>query len=892
MALPVPAPKLSIPPLRPHAIRRPRLLGRLDEGLLQGRSLSLVSAPAGFGKSTLLAEWAAASGRTVAWLSLGAGGRVLLQLAASLNEAAPDCAADAVALLQSRRPPSSETVLTGLINEIDGLDRDIILVLDDYHAADSAELDRSIAFLLDNLPSRLHLAIATREDPMLPLARLRARNLLTEIRAADLRFTPEEASDFLRHAMGLELSPDDVASLEEGTEGWIAGLQMAALSLEGQEDASGLIKAFRGSHRFALDYLAEEVLARQPPSIQAFLLKTSILERLCGPLCDALLGAAEDGGPGARPSGQEALERLERANLFLTALDGERKWFRYHGLFRELLRQRLMQARAGPAGPGKDSIADLHAKASVWFEQAGLLLDAFRHAAASGDVDRAEGIAGSGQLPLDSPDAVMEILDWIRTLPPDLLDPRPSLRVLGAGLALTAGRTAGVEEALAAAERALRLKAGATEGRALLGRIAAARATLGLTRYQPDIIMAEAGKAIETLPPEDLPFRFTAQWTMAFGNFLLGDREAAAKGFAAAHSLGLATKDGFASQLALCSIGEMQALDNRLHEAAGTYGRAILLFGEHPLPDACEAHLGLARIRYEWNDLDAAEEGGERSLYLARNYEESIDRFVPCELLLARIARARGQTAKAGARLAALAATAKARGFVHRLPEIEALRGRLLLEEGDREGAAGLMEGRGEGQDLDRARLLLAKGEAGQATAVLEAGLCRLDRPGWGSERLRLKALLSISLDSAGRPGDAMRAFEEVLEGAEDEGMVRLFLDEGRPMANLLAQAKERGRHRAYAGSLLAALAADLETRTRAVEAGPAGADAGLAEPLSRRELEVLRLVADGLSNQGIAERLFLALDTVKGHNRRIFDKLGVKRRTEAIARARGLGLL
>lgn len=850
-------------------------MARLDEGLRRGRSLTLVSAPAGFGKTSIVGEWASGCGRAVAWLSLdeadGELPRFLLYLAAALGSVEKGFCADAMAALQLSLNPPAELILGGIINEIDGLSRDIILVLDDYHAVDSARVDEAVAFLLDHPSPRLHLAIATREDPALPLARLRARDHLTELRAADLRFTYEEARDFLGNAMGLDLSDDLVQAIEGRTEGWVAGLQLAALSLADQGDAANFVEAFSGSHRFALDYLAEEVFRRQGGGVQAFLLRTSILDRLCGPLCDFLMGDGAELGPGLAASGQETLEALVRANLFITSVDSEARWYRYHGLFAEVLRQRL----------GREEAARLHVRVSQWFEAEGLYLDAFRHAAAGGDIDRAAGLAGSREMPIHFPGTVPAILDWLVSLPPTVLEGRPGLRVLFATLSLAAGRASGVEEALDAAEESLRALVGEARPRALVGRIAAARATLALSRYQAEAIVAQARKALDYLPGDDLAFRFTALWTMAFGQMLRGERAAAGDGFAKALALSKRSGDPFASQLALCSMGEVAEADNRLHEAAATYRRAIAVFGDHPLPNASEAHLGLARVSYEWNDLDGAEAEGEQSLLLSRQYDQALDRFVPCELFLARVKLARGLVGVAASRLDGLAATARARGFLHRLPELAALRVEVHLRLGETEAATRLAGSYD--LPLSQARVLLARGEASRARTLLDAQRAQMEGWGWRKEALEATTLLALALSEDGQKDAALGVLDEALAPAEAGGCIRLFLDEGRPMAELLSAAARQGKKADYAGHLLGAFAA---------EASPSPPSMTLMDPLSRRELEVLGLIAQGLSNQEIGERLFLALDTVKGHNRRIFEKLEVKRRTEAIARSRELGLL
>jgi LuxR family maltose regulon positive regulatory protein len=896
---PILATKLFMPPPRPHAVPRPRLVERLGDAEGPGRALTLVSAPAGFGKTTLVSAWIdqrtrQRPGLRVAWLSLDEGdndpSHFLLYLAAALHGAEPSCGGDAIAALLSPQPPSAEAVLIDLINEIDGTARDFVLVLDDYHAVHSSQVDDQLAFLLEHLPPRLRLVIATREDPNLPLARMRARSELAELRAADLRFSTDEAAEFLHGVMGLKLTAADIAALESRTEGWVAGLQLAALSMQGLKDVAGFIHSFTGSHRFVLDYLAEEVLRHQPESIQAFLLRTSILDRFCGSLCDAVM--REEPGPRPDPvlSGQEALECLERANLFIVPLDGERRWYRYHRLFADLLRQRLQQSFASNRVGGTPNAAALHVRASDWYEANGLPIEAFHHAAAAADIDRAERLIKSREMPLHFRGAVIAILDWLASLPADVLDARPSLRVLTATMSLVAGRTTGVEEALLAAERVLQGAAPDETVRGLTGRIAAARATLALTRYQPDAIMVQSRRALEYLSPDDLPFRSTVMWTMAFAHFLQGDRAAAARAYAELESLSRAAGDAFFTQLALCGLGETAELENRLHQAAEIYRQALRSFGDHPQPNANEAHLGLARIFYEWNDLDAAEEHGERGLQLARQYDSSIDRFILGELILARVALARGHVAAAAARLDELATTAQRPEFRHRLPEIAALQVPALLCQGNVEAAAHLADTFD--LPLGRARVLLAQNEPSSALAVLEPPLQQMEARGWPDERLKMLALQALALHAEGREDDALRKLVQTMGLAEGGGFIRFFLDEGASMARLLTLAAERGMMPAYTGRLLTALAAEKPLRENASAESASALSRSLPEPLSQRELEVLTLVAQGLSNQEIGERLFLALDTIKGHNRRIFDKLQVKRRTEAIARARELNLL
>src|SRR5437868_5017194 len=418
MPTPILATKLYIPPLRPNVVIRPRLLERLNEGLY--RKLTLIAAPAGFGKTTLVSEWVEGIERPkarTAWLSLDEGdndpARFLAYLVAALQTIAATIGEGVLGVLQSPQPPPPEAILTALLNEITTLPDHFVLVLDDYHVIDAKPVDLALTFLVEHLPPQMHLVIATREDPLLPLARLRARGELTELRAADLRFTPSEAAEFLNSVMGLTLSPGDIAALEDRTEGWIAGLQLAALSMRGREDIPEFIRAFAGDHRYIVDYLVEEVLQRQSAPVRSFLLQTSILDRLNGPLCDAVTGQEESNA---------RLEALERGNFFVVPLDDRRHWYRYHHLFAEVLSVHLMAEQP-------DQVATLHRRASAWYEQNGSVADAIRHALAAEDFERAAGLVELAVPAMGRNRQEATVLDWLRALPDELLRCRPVLGV-------------------------------------------------------------------------------------------------------------------------------------------------------------------------------------------------------------------------------------------------------------------------------------------------------------------------------------------------------------------------------------------------------------------------------------------------------------------------------
>lgn len=888
MSTPVLATKLYIPPTRSKIVLRPRLIKRLNEGLQRAPSVTLISAPAGFGKTTLTSEWVANFDRPVAWLSLDEGdndpARFLTYLIAALQTVGANLGAGLLGVLQSPQPPSAESILTTMLNEIITIPNDFILVLDDYHVIDAKPVDQALTFLLEHQPLQMHLVIATREDPNLPLARLRASGQLTELRATDLRFTLSEATEFLNQVMGLKLSSENIVALEARTEGWIAGLQLAALSMQGQHDIVSFIQSFTGSHHFVMDYLLEEVLKQQPESIQTFLLRTSMLDRMCGPLCDALLLESST-------SGQETLEYLERTNLFIVPLDNERRWYRYHHLFADLLRQRLRQSFATSSGDIQSRINELHIRASQWYEDNGLDIEAFRHAAAANDVERAERLMEGRGIPLHLRGAVTDIVNWLESLPTSVLNARPSLWWRHAAMLLVIGQTTGVEEKLNAAEAGLIAAVPDNEAdeqtRYWIGRIAGARAVLALTRYQAETMITQSRRALEYLPAENLSLHANAYWTLGVAYFFQRDLAAARQAFLESISRSQPAKDIFTLILATIGLGNVQEAENQFYQADQTYRRVLHLSGNQPLQIIYEAHLGLAHILYEWNDLDGAQKHGEQSVQLARQYDKVIDRFIVCEVFLARLKLAQGEVEAAAALLAQADQSARQKNFVYRLPEIAAAQVMTLLHQGNLVAAAQLSQKYN--LPISQARVLLAQGDLSAALAVLEPLRQQMEAKRWPDELLRVMVLQALTFHADGQKEAAVQFLREALALAEPGGFIRTFLDEGTPMSKLLAEASAPGMTSDYIRKLLDAFEVDKQTR---VDNFPHSTAHALIEPLSQRELEVLQLIAQGLSNDEIGKQLYLALDTVKGHNRRIFDKLQVQRRTEAVARARELGLL
>lgn len=878
MTIPIIPMKCCVPHIRSNVVIRSRLIERLNEGLL--RRLTLVSAPAGFGKTTLVSEWLVRCGLPAAWLSLDEGDNdpacFITYLVSALQSVSVNMGRGLDRLLLSPQLPALESMIRSLLSEIAGLTDHFVLVLDDYHILQSRPIDEALALLLEYMPTQMHLVILTREDPAVPIARLRVRNQLTELRSADLRFTSAEAAEFLCQVMGLAITPEDVALLESRTEGWVAGLQLAALSMAGLEDPSAFIQSFTGSHHYVADYLLEEVLLRQPERIQTFLLRTAVLERLCGPLCDAVLHGE---------SGQQILEELEHANLFIIPLDNERRWYRYHHLFADLLRQRL--ARRGGA-------SEIHIRASEWYEANHYAVEAFQHAAAAHDVERAERLMEGEGLPLLFRGAVAPVLHWLQSLSPEVLDSRPSLWVTYASALLMRGQTSSVVLKLQAAEQALQGAAPDDKTLDTIGHIASIRATLAVSQHRADTIIAESRRALDYLHPDNLPVRTATAWTLGYAYQLQHNRAAAGKAYAEALSTSQQIGHVMISVMASLGLGNIQEAENQLHAAAEAYRQVLIMAGDPPLPAACEAHLGLARISYEWNDLNAAMLHGQQSMDLAQRLEQT-DRAVAGEIMLARILLARGEVSEAAARIAQAEYSAKQQQFVKLMPDITDLTVLVLLRQGKLTAAAEVAQ-KNE-RYASEARVCLARGDINTAQAILDPLLLQAEEKNLKDERLKVMLLLALVLQTQGNNGKAARVLEAALTMAEPGCYIRSFVDEGLPMQRLLREVAAPGLLQDYQGKLLAVFEAEGVIRQGSTyemepDQGFLRPDSLLIEPLSLRELEVLRLIAEGLSNREISERLYLALPTVKGYNRMIFDKLQVRRRTEAVANARKLGLL
>jgi LuxR family maltose regulon positive regulatory protein len=692
----------------------------------------------------------------------------------------------------------------------------------------------------------MHLVFATREDPHLPLSRLRASGQLFELRATDLRFATSEAADFLNQVMGLNLSPEDITALETRTEGWIAGLQLAAISIQGQEAPTKFIKSFTGSHRLVVDYLIEEILEHQSESIQTFLMQTAILDRFNSSLCDAITG---------QDNSQQTLKYLEKANLFIVPLDNERRWYRYHHLFADLLRQRLHQITASYTGGKGRGVADLHSRASVWYEKNGLAIEAFQHAAAANDVDRAERLIEGEEMPLQYLGGAAQVLNWLESLPTTELDTRASLWVMYASALVYAGQSPGAEQKLQSAEAALQDAEPDDKTQDLVGHIAALRAMMAVSQGNVETIIAHSRRALEFLYPDNLPLRTSATYTLGFAYQLQGDRAAASRAYNEVISNSQASGNFMFTLGATISLGTMQEAEYQLYLAAESYRRALQLAGDHPFN--CASYLGLARIFYEWNDLDAAHQHGQQGAQLAAEVE-GVDTPATCGILLARLKIAQGDVAGAVAILTEADQFVRQYNFEHQMPEVAAAQVITLLHQGDLEAAAQLAEKHD--LPISQARVQLAQGETSAALAVLEPLRQQVKEKGWVNERLKVIVLLAVAFQAHGKKEKAVQVLGEALVLAEPGGVIRIFVDEGSPIEVLLRRMK--------------------------VE------DGNLIDPLSERELEVLRLMTAGYKYKEVAERLVISLNTVRHHTRNVYTKLNVNNRAQAIAKAKELNLM
>jgi LuxR family transcriptional regulator, maltose regulon positive regulatory protein len=902
---PLLATKLHIPRPRPGNVARPRLQERLDR--IFESKLTLISAPAGFGKSTLLGEWLAAAPRDerlVAWLSVDEADNEPLTfwtyLIAALQTVAPGIGDGALSLLESLQP-RVQTALASLLNELAEAPMDVVLALDDYHVIDTPDIQEGVTYLLDHLPESMHLVIATRADPALPLARLRARGELVELRAADLRFTRDEAATYFNEVMGLDLGARDIARLEGRTEGWIAALQLAALSMQGREDLAGFIAAFAGDDRYIVDYLVGEILERQPEEVRRFLLQTSILSRLTGPLCDAVTGEA---------GSTAMLEALDRRNLFLVPLDDRRQWYRYHHLFADMLRARLLAEQP-------DSAHDLHRRASDWHERVGDRSEAIRHALAGEDFERAADLVELELPTLRQARALTTIRGWLRALPDHVYRARPVLSTAYAGALMADGEVADVEARLRAAERWLDATGRAASGsesrspemvvvdeeafRLLPATIAIYRAAQSQGLGDAVSAMMHARRALDLTDEDDHFERGAAAGFLALAHWRSGELEAAHRYWTA--TMASLQKAGHAVDALGCirPLAEIAIAQGRLREAFRLYKRGLRLAterGPSVLRGAADMHVGISGLFFEVGDLDAS----MQHLITSRELGDQAGLALNPSRWHAAMARIRAAEGDLQGALELLdeAERLYVGEFYPDVRPVAALRARIWLAQGRLAEAMAWASDRGlsveddlsygrEFEHITLARLLEAQAEQASAERPSDSAVELLHRLLAAAEQgqrlgsvIEILVLQALGRQRRGSMASALVPLERALALAEPEGYVRTFVDDGAPLAALLDAAAKNGIAVDYVRRLLAAH--DRADSTSIKQA--------LAEPLSKRELDVLRLLATELDGPGIAGELFVGVSTVRSHTKSIYAKLGVNSRRAAVRRGEELGLL
>ena len=912
VGLPLLATKMHVPEWRHGSISRPRLIAALDRR--PGRKLTLISAPAGFGKTTLLAEWLGSpqpGARTVAWVSLDAADNdpILFwtYICSSLLSVSAGVGRQALSLLRTPNPPPIEGVLTVLINEISAVQHDLLLVLDDLHVIDSEPIHRALAFLLDHLPPRLHLIVTTRADPPLPLARLRGRGEMTELRAADLRFTAEEAAAFLSSAMSLQLSTSDVEVLERRTEGWIAGLQLAALSMQGQRDLPGFIRSFAGDHRYIVDYLVEEVLIQQPHRVKEFLLQTSILDRLNGSLCDAVTGQSE---------AATRLVELERGNFFVVPLDDRRLWYRYHHLFADVLRTRLKEEHP-------ELIRVLHRRASDWFASQSAASDAIQHAVVAGDLERAAELVELAVRPAQRSRQEATVLGWLRALPDELVRNRPVLCLAYTGILLSVGEIEEVETRLQDTERWVSRieRAGGSQvvqfdemvvvDKVEFNRMPAwcqiYRSALALMREDVAETVLRARRALDLITDDDFLGHGAASAILGLASWRGGHLEEAYRSY----DEGMASlrRAGNISDVVGGAIApaDIRMTQGRLRDAKTIFERALQLSieqGEPVVRGTADLYVGLSEIARERGEIDAAiqhlktgQELGEHTGFRQYPYRSRV--------AMARIKQIHGDF-DAAVELLDEAERQYTSDFFPYVRPIAAMRARVWIAQGRLNDAHAwanavglsvdneLRYGR-EFEHVTLARLLLARAAPDRDGESIRQVLSFLDRLRTAAEagfrtgsEIEILAFLAVAQHRAGDSAAALCSLRRSIALAEPEGYVRIFIDEGEPMLLLFRDLVSSGGRNPYVTRLLQSF--DVANPVVATVGQPAASR--MEEPLTAREIEILRLIESGMRNQEIADRLFISLPTVKRHVANAYGKLGVGHRTEAIARAKELTLL
>lgn len=893
--VPLLATKLVIPPPHPRILLRPRLIERLQEG--SSRKLTLLSAPAGFGKTTLLSAWLGAlagQGRPVAWVSLDSEDndptRFWSYLLAAINRAVPDMGNQALALLHAARPPHLEAVLSELINVLAASAADLELALDDYQVIEEPVIHNALAWLLSQLPPRCHLALASRTSPPFPLARLRALGQLVELRAAELRFTAEETAVFFAQVMKLDLAAPDLALLGARNEGWIAGLQLVALALQGRQNRQDVIAAFSGSEAAIRDYLVEEVLSQQSAEAQAFLLQTSLLTRLSGPLCQSVTG---------QRASQALLLRLEQEQLFLLPLDAERQWYRYHPLFAEALRTQLQNT-------SPDLLPALHQRAAAWYAGAGQADDAIAHLLAIPDYAGAARLIGKHAQAALMAGQFQTLLRWLKALPDGMLRAHPRLFLYHAWALLFTGQFGAaltrLQEGLASSQ--LPKRSMDDDSQRLVDEAAALAGLLGVFHGES---LPQAALDLESprWPAGDTMLQSLAALSLGFQRADDGDGNNASYWLSKALRLSAGQGNLLVPVLALCQLAEVQMVQGSLRRAAASYRRAQRLASDQqgrPLPIAGIAFIGLGVLLREWNDLEAAAQHILTGIDLCAQWGDlwALDGY----LALARVYAAQGMPERAQHALQEAARIAQQLESDTFLSHVAATQAKNWLVQGNVEAAARWADDAGLSVDaavsaedepvyLLFARLLLARGQSDLALQLLARLLPPAEKANRYGRVIEMHALQAVGLHMQNETPQALAALERALTLAAPAGYTRLFVELGAPMAALLRLARSRAILPDSVGKLLAAFVAPAGQADKQNGAAlPPASSLAFYQALTPREQEVLRLLAAGASNRAIAAELVVTIGTVKKHLHNLFCKLQVESRTQAIVAARTLHLV
>jgi LuxR family maltose regulon positive regulatory protein len=908
MAIPVLQTKLHIPFLRSNLVPRPRLIEHLNAGL--GQRLILISAPAGYGKTTLIVEWLLSTKMPAAWVSLDEGDndpiRFFEYCVSAIQIIFPEVGKTTLVMLQSPQRPAIEALLSLLINDLVGMSHPFFLVLDDYHVIQAQPIHDTITFLLDHLPAQMHLVIGTRADPPLPISRLRARGQLSELRLSDLRFNTEEAIEFLNRTMGFSLAAQELAPLVTRAEGWAAGLQMAALALQAQvsiqgiEALPGFIRSFTGSNRFILDYLMEEVLQRQPETIQEFLLQTCILERLCGPLCDALL--KDDISSETPYPSSSVLEHLDRSNLFIVPLDDQRQWYRYHHLFSDLLNQRLLQSHP-------DRVTVLHCRASAWFEQNGWINEAIEHSLAAQDYERAAELIAQAAEPTLMRSEVVTYMHWVERLPGAILQSQPRLIVFQAWGLLFAGYS---KEKIEAYLSSLGSQVESPLTAPIRGYMALFQGKIGLS-------IELLRLALELLPESEHFLRGLAAICLA--NAYLSEYEVTTgvRTLEEVAQESQRTGNAMLAVLVYSNLAELSRKLGQLHKAQDYYLQAIELATDvqgRRLPVASRPLAGLGDLKREWNDLGTAAQYLTEAIALSRYWMQAGFIYFAPPLIRVRMA----QGAWEEAQKTILQARKSAAEFsITQIDDylVEMHQAWFWVVRGDLSEAVRWVERCNIKESIDilpssgaeaynifhmrkyeqliLARLYLAQNEPAEALCLLETLLPKFEKIGRMVQVIEIKILRSLAWQALGRMDEALAELKYALTLAEPEGYIRLFLDEGNQILSLLQKIKvEDEGLKAYIQKLMAGFGDGSKFPGLSIASLPRGSSIQPSsfEPLSNREREVLRFLSGKLSAGEIADDLFVSVHTVRSHLKSIYIKLDVHSRLEAVEKAKELKLL